>query len=350
MSEASKLAEDLNNKLDSLHDSVVSDNPFSWSDSEEDREKRQHTFREISEKLSGFKYVSKAGAVLKIVLLGTVLPLGVLGLLYYLDFPADENARLFTWGGLALTALVSVIVAVIVGSIPSLDDEISLAAYTVPRGWSFSQKKSGKVWDEYQERFSYFDRGDENQYIGTRIWGHTDKERKLPFQMFHFHYDDVEYVQVPTYDSKGNFTGFRTEKRVHPHNRYGIFLTVPESKTRFRITEIGGDAGLDSSMKLEYADLNKAVDIYYKAEEELQVKQFLSPVVQEALMNLSNDFPDMLLDFYPGMALLATSHDLFGNFYEVSLDENAPKFLEAVKPVGERIDSAINSIREKMDR
>lgn len=350
MSEASRLADDLNKKLDSLHDPVISGNPFSWSDSFDDRKKRENVWREIVEKLSAYKHVSKAGTIFKLILFGVLAPLAILGLLFYMDLPADETARLIVWGGLGLIAFGSGVAAAVIGYIPSIDDEITLAAYTIPRGWSFSKKRSHELWELYREKFSYFKRGDENRYIGTRVWGHADPERDRPFQMFHFHYDTVYYVPVTHTSADGKSTYTTMEKRVNPHNRYGIFLTVPEAKARFRITEIGGDAGLDSDIKLEFGELNEALDIYCDAKDELAIRQFLSPAVQEVILGLSQELPGMLIDFYSGFMLLVSKKNFFGEFETVSLNNEASHFMERIEPAIKNIESFRVWLSEEVDR
>ena len=97
MSDASKLAQTLNHQLNTLHDTVVSEDPFAWSDSEKDRQARKSTFHNVSEKLTSFVYVPKTGTVVKILLFGTILPLVSLAILYLTETPVDEDMRLWVW-------------------------------------------------------------------------------------------------------------------------------------------------------------------------------------------------------------------------------------------------------------
>ncbi len=322
---AKKLAEELNEKLDSIHDLTISDKPFLWSRSEADIKLRSKVLNDIAEKLSTYEYRSKSSTVWKLIIYGVFLPLGILGILIWLGIPTDL-ARLIIWGGLGVLALAFVIAAAVIGHIPSLDDGIMLAIYTVPRGWSFSQMNSEETWEVYHKRFSYFDQGDENQYIGTRIWGFMDKETKQSFQMLHFHYDTVTYVPVSTGKT------VVMQRVVTPHEKYGMFLAIPECRIRFRISEIGEDDGLKRHIKLEYEKLNKAVDVYCGPQDELKVRQFLSPAVEEVIMELSKELPDMLLDFYPGFVLIVTSHDFFSEVGGLKLNKEAPRFKELVQP------------------
>src|SRR3989344_954553 len=151
--------------------------------------------------------------------------------------------RLWVWGGLGVTAVISGIVAAIIADDPNIDSDLSITAYTVPKGWSFSRVNSRDTWEAYRKKFSYFKRGDEDQVIRTRIWGCSDTDKKRPFQLFHFYYETVYYVPVTRKVGKSTITTM--EKRTTPHHRYGIFSKMQESKIRFRLTEVGGDAGLD---------------------------------------------------------------------------------------------------------
>ena len=200
-----------------------------------------------------------------------------------------------------------------------MDLDLALALYAVPRGWSFSRVGGPETWEEYVERYEYFDRGDEDQSIKLRIWGFMNGDEARAFQMFHFHYVDVEYVTVTSTDSQGN-TRTRTERREHPKDRYGMFVQVPESTTRFRITESRGKDGLDESLSFEYAAFNKAVNVYCDDRDELAIRQFLSPAVLEVALKLSDDLSDLVIDFYPGHVLLTTKHDFLDGLSGVKLD------------------------------
>ena len=342
MSEAGKLAEELNEKLDALHDSVISRDPFYWSDADGDRKRRETIFSEISEKLRNFIYVSKKKVIVKILLFGTALPLALIAVLYFLNILDDQNTRLYISGGLGLIALMAGIIAAIIADDADIGSDLALAVYTIPKGWSFSRMNQEDIWNAYIEQFGFFNRGDENQYIGTRIWGYVDSERKWPFQLFHFHYDTVYHVPVTR--KIGNSTITTMERRVTPHNYYGMFLAMPESKTHFRITEIGGDAGTDSHIKFEYDALNKATDIYCNAKDELAVRQFLSPAVQEEIMNLSNNISGMHFDFYPGLALIITNYDFFDEVSAIELDKHTANFMENVRPAEDKIEKFRNRI------
>ena len=337
MSDASKLAETLNEKLNTLHDQVVSENPFSWSDSDKDRQVRTAIFRDISEKLTSFVYISKTGTVIKILLFGTVLSLVSLAILYLTETPVDEDMRLWVWGGLGVIAIIFAIVAAIIADDPNIDSDLSLAAYTAPRGWSFSRVNSEKTWEVYRKHFGYFDQGDEDQDIRCRIWGYLDEKRKRPFQLFHFYFETVYYTTEFTHDAKGNITGTRQVKHEVPHHRYGMFISMPESKVYFRITE-NGNTGYDTKIKLEYGALNKAVNVGCNSKDELAVRQFLSPAVQEIIMKMSDNWSDMHIDFCPGLVLVVTNNDFLDKVGEIELDENAPHFMESVKPAGDLIE------------
>lgn len=300
---------EINGLLAGIEDGVVSADPFAWSNTKEEKNKRETIFRTISEKISSYRYVPETRKIITLICCGLV-PLAVLGALFWGGIPEEDEARLIVWGGLGLVSLVFFIGAVVVGSVPDIDEAFVLAAYAVPRGWSFSQTQSEEAWEAYAKRFSYFDTGDENQHIGTRLWGFLDKGETRPFQCFHFHYDTVTYETV-THVGPNNTTYTTVERRVHPHDRWGIFVKMPEAKTRIRITEIGGDGGLETSLKLEYAALNKAVDVYYNGKDELAVRQFLSPAVQETIFALSQKISDMVFDVYSGLLLCAGEDDFF---------------------------------------
>lgn len=240
MSDVSKLADVINEKLDTLHDSAVSEDPFVWSDSKKDRKARTATFRDISEKFTLFVYVPKTGTVVKILLFGTVLPLVALTVLYLTKTPVDEDIRLWVWGGLGVVAIISGIVAAIIAHDPNISSDLCLAAYTVPRNWSFSRAHTKKTWRLYQKHYGYFDQGDEDQAIRCRIWGYLDEKRERPFQLFHFYFETVYYTTEIIRDSNGKMVGTRQVKHEVPHHRYGMFAAMPESKIHFRITKNGG--------------------------------------------------------------------------------------------------------------
>ena len=349
MSDASKLADTLNQNLNTLHDPTVSEDPFSWSDSDKDRQVRTATFRYISDKLTSFVYVSKTGLVTKILLLGTVLPLVSLAVLYLTETPVDEDMRLWVWGGLGVTAVISGIVAAIIADDPNIDSDLSITAYTVPKGWSFSRVNGRDTWEAYRKKFSYFKRGDEDQVIRTRIWGYSDTDKKRPFQLFHFYFETVYYTTKFIRDAKGNITGSRRVKHEVPHHRYGMFVSMPESKVHFRITE-NGDTGYDTQIKLEYGALNKAVNVGCNSKDELAVRQFLSPAVQEILMKMSDDWSDMHIDFCPGLVLIVTNNDFLDKVVGIELDENTSRFMESVKPVGDLIEQFRVSLAEGLDK
>src|SRR3989344_6212129 len=329
MSDASKLAETLNQNLNTLHDPTISEDPFYWSDSDKDRQTRTATFRDISEKLTSFVYVPKTGTVIKILLFGTLLPLVSLAICYLTETPTDEDIRLWVWGGLGVIAVISGIVAAIIADDPNIDSDLSLATYAIPRNWSFSRVNSEKTWEVYRKHFGYFDQGDEDQEIRCRIWGYLDEKRKRPFQLFHFYFETVYYTTEFTRDAKGNITGSRQVKHEVPHHRYGMFVAMPESKAHFRITE-NGNTGYDTKIKLEYGELNKAVNVGCNAKDELAVRQFLSPAVQEIVMKMSDDWSDLHIDFYPGLVLVVTNNDFLDKVGEIELDENATHFIESV--------------------
>lgn len=349
MSEASKLADEINEKLDTLHDTTVSDDPFLWQNSETDRQRRSKTFGEISEKLNAFTYIPKTGTVVKILLFGTDIPLLALGLLYLNSIPADEDIRWWVWGGLGLVAIVSAIVAAIVADDPNMSSELCLAAYTVPKDWSFSQANAEHAWQRYRKHYGYFDQGDEDQEIRCRIWGYSDEKKKRPFQLFHFYFETVYYTTESVRDSKGHVVGTRQVKHEVPHHRYGMFAAMPESKVHFRITE-NGSTGYDTNIKLEYGELNKAVNIGCNAKDELTVRQFLSPAVQEIVMKMSNDWADMHMDFYPGLVLVVTDNDFLDQVVEIELDENATRFSESVRPAGDLIEQFRAALVESLDK
>ena len=349
MSDASKLAQTLNDQLNTLHDTVVSEDPFAWSDSEKDRQARKSTFHNVSEKLTSFVYVPKTGTVVKILLFGTILPLVSLAILYLTETPVDEDMRLWVWGGLGVIAIISGIVAAIIADDPNISSDLCLAAYTVPKSWSFSRANAENAWETYRKHFGYFDQGDEDQEIRCRIWGYQDEKKERPFQLFHFYFETVYYTTEFTRDAKGNITGTRQVKHEVPHHRYGMFAAMPESKVHFRITENGG-TGYDTKIKLEYGELNKAVNVGCSSKDELAVRQFLSPAVQEVVMQMSNDWSDMHIDFYPSLVLVVTNNDFIDKVGEIELDENATRFSESVKPAGDLIEGFRTTLAEGLDK
>ena len=348
MEKPADLARSLQDKLNTLHDSVVSEDPFVWTNDAKEQKRREDVFRGISDQLTAYRHVPKTGKVLKILGFGTALPLAIFGVLYILGVPVDENARLWVWSGLIVVAVASAIAAAVIASNPSLDEDLALAYCTTPRGWSFSRINTERVWLAYKIPFRYFDQGDEDQEIRRRLWGYFDQERKRAFQLFHFYFETVYYTTVAVRNAKGHITGYRRVKHEVPHHRYGVFAKMPESRIRFRITETGGNPGFNKEMKLEYGALNKAVNVYCDAADELAARQFLSPAVQETVMAFSDWLPSLMLDFYPGFVMLVTAHDPFGELGGISFDENTPRFQETLKPGIDHLVGIVSGIDEKL--
>ncbi|MBI2030401.1 hypothetical protein HYT05_02155 [Candidatus Kaiserbacteria bacterium] len=349
MSDATVLAQTINNELDTMHDAIVSDDPFSWSDSPDAYESHAETYEKVSAQLKGFKYVSKAGTVWKILIFGCVLPLLIAGALFLLDIPENKEMQLWVWGGLGVVAFGSAIAAMIVADDPDISDVLSLAAYTVPRRWSFSCINGKRTWEAYAKRFTFFDRGDQAQRIAIRVWGYTDKERGRPFQLFKFFYEDVRYEQQIYTDAQGRIQT-RTVRRVYPHDIHGMFATFPESKVRFRISETHGDGGLDTRISLEYGALNKAMSVYCDKKDHLEVTKFLSPAVQEVLMRASEGINGLHLDFYPGFAMVTTGEDFLDGLISIELDDRTMNFSEAIRPTGERIEGFLAAITDCLEK
>ncbi|OGZ96910.1 MAG: hypothetical protein A3I44_01095 [Candidatus Sungbacteria bacterium RIFCSPLOWO2_02_FULL_51_17] len=349
MSEANKLAAEINEQLATLHDGAVSEDPFVWSDTEKDRRSRRETFAEVTKKLTSFVYISRAGTAVKILLGGTVAPLVLLAVLYLAEMPTDENMRVWVWGCLVAIGVISIIIAAVITHNPSIDSALCLAAYTVPRDWSFSSANTDYAWATYQNRFAYFNQGDEDQEIQCRMWGYMDRERKRPFQLFQFYFETVYYTTEVIRDAKGNMIGTRQVKHEDPHYRYGMFAAMPESKVHFRIAENSG-TDFDTTIALEYGALNKAMNIGCNAKDELAVRQFLSPAVQEVIMKLSEDCAGLHMDFYPGLVLVVTENNFLDAVKEITLDKNARRFAETIKPAGDLIERFGGALVEGLDK
>lgn len=335
MSKSSELADQINAGLNSLHDTIVDGNPFLWSDSEGDQQRRKAVLDDITEKFRSFVYVPRTKTVNKILLFGVGVPLISMAILYLTGLPADEETKFWAWAILIAAAAISAIAAAIVADDPNIGSELALAVYAIPKGWSFSCVNRKSTWEAYCEKFPYFKRGDENRYIGTRIWGYADK---LPFQLFHFHWDDVQ--------ESYNAATKTYQRIVIPNDRYGMFCQVPELKVRFRVTETEGDGGLGARIELEYNALNKAVNIYCDPDDELQVRKFLSPAVQEVMMLMSDRIGGMHIDFYPGFMMIITKEDFLSGVHEIELDRQATRFLELIEPAVNRIETFRTSLAD----
>ena len=125
---------------------------------------------------------------------------------------------------------------------------------------------------------------------------------------------------------------------------------MPESKVRFRVTEVCGSANLESSIDLEYMRFNEAMDIYCDLKDELSVRKFLSPAVQGVLMKLSDDLPDMNIDFFPGFVMIVSSYDFFEGVDRFKLDENTYDFQEKIKPGIDKIEQFREYIRNEFSQ
>lgn len=345
-----ELADRINGLIDQFHVTTVSDDPFEWKPTPQYANSTK-ILSEVADLLRGYRHVSKKGVVTKILLLGMGLPLVAALSIWLLQLPSSEDYRFFTFIGLGIVALASVVVAFVVGSPKEIDFDFGLAWYAISQGWAFSRLNETKAWERYRKRFGYFDCGDEDQEIRLRIWGSTKDGR--PFQLFEFYYETVYYTTEAIRDSKGNVIGHRQVKHEDPHYRYGIFLTVPESKVRFRISEVGG--GFGKQVELESAVFNNAVDVSCDGSDEAEVVKFLSPAVIVAMEEFFANLDGVVLDFYPGMLLVGTEENFLGDG-SVTLDKNAPQFEERIKSFGEGIekfrayiDGAVNTFRKYND-
>lgn len=318
-----ELAHDLNRNLGTLNDQTISDNPFKWDIGNAD--KRRETLSYVQEKLSGFVYVPRTDKVKKIVAVGVVLPLVPLLVLLFanLQVPVDYETLFYIEGALALWVIAGLIYAWRVADDPNIDLDLFLALYAIPKGWSFSRANSSEAWETYKERFGYFNRGDEGQGIRVRVWGWLDNAKQKAFQILQFHYDTVYYTTTTV-----NGVTTRT-KHVVPHNRFGIFIQMPESKKRFRITETGENPGFAAEMDTNYAELEKAVNIFHDPGDEQEIRKFLSPAVLRVLMEMSDAIGAMVLDFYPGFVMIMTEDDFTDHLYEIELNRNTSGFAEA---------------------
>jgi len=346
LSDTPTLTERIDSLVDGLHDRTVSDDPFTWEDALDDRQRRKDDFEKAAAQLRNFVHVSKRGTVLRILGYGTALPLVALAALWLLQFPPSGTARLIVWGLLGAAALVSAIIAGVVGHIPSVDDDISVAAYTVPRGWSFSRMNGDAAWRKLVSRFSQFNRGDEDQSLTTRIWGYMDEAEKRPFMLFRF--DWVEVVYVPVVISNGKTTTTVMQRQEHSYDRHGMFLAVPEANVHFRIAANGAGT-LGSPISLEFEALSRAAEISCDTKDELAVRQFLSPAVQEAVFALVQDVSGMLLDVYPGFILLFTDDD-FLHETAVRMDETARNFSQTIATTGAAIESFRGKVSGHIDQ
>lgn len=344
------LAGRINGRIDAFHVNSVSDDPFAWAPTAAYAQGKA-TLAEVAELLRGYRHVSKAGTVITIVLCGVVLPLLLALGAWLLEIPSDPDVRFWTCVGLGVIAVVCGSIAAAIGTPEEIDLDIGLAWYCITRGWGFSRLHQEGVWERYQQRFSYFDCGDEDQEVRLRIWGKTDDGR--PFQIFTFYYETVYYTTEYTHDAKGNITGSYQVKHEEPHERYGIFLKVPECTVRFRISEAGGDFG--KRVELESGAFNDAVGVYCDPKDEAAVVKFLSPAVIVAMQEFFAKLDGVVLDFYPGMLLVGTEHDFVGDG-SVTLDEHAPQFETQLTHFGDGIerfrsyvDQAVNTFRKYND-
>jgi hypothetical protein len=338
-----RLAEKLNEGIDSLHDPAVSSDPFEWSDDAERLDRNERVVRDTKTALAGYRHRSKSGAVGLIIGLGVGIPAAAAGGLFLYGPSFDQGLPYYV--GLGAAALVAFIVAAVVGHNPDLDEDFALAAYTAARRWSFSRANCREAWRALAVRYTYFNKGNEDQAIKLRVWGFMDEAKKIPFMMFRFYYETVHYVT----EKVGKTTVRR--KVETPHWRYGIFIKLPESKARFRLSEGGGDAGLDRNIKFEYGAFNDAVDVWCDPHDELEVRKFLSPAVLEIAHGLSKDLPDLTVDFFSGHAMLVSQSDFLGSFGDVALDERAGSFEELLKTgadTAERFRQYVGSQFEKM--
>ena len=322
------LAKEINTSLAGLHDSSAFADPFEWSGNEEDTRRRRAEFEALGERLSAYTHVSRAATVTKLLLFGTLLPGALFALFVWLDFPDDTGIRAWTWMLLLVAAFVSAVAAVATWWPSAVGEDISFALYAIPRGWSFSRLHGRAVWSKLRETYGYFDRGDDDQEIRARIWGHLDDERRRPFMMFVFHWVDIEHR--PRYNASKKRV--ETRKVRIPRERHGIFVGMPEAQVRIRISETEKAHGSDSSIRLEHGALNKAADISCRKSDELEARKFLSPAVQEVLMMFSEGLPKMHLDVFPGHVLILSELEYLAGPPRIKLNRDGAGFESRIGP------------------
>jgi hypothetical protein len=122
---------------------------------------------------------------------------------------------------------------------------------------------------------------------------------------------------------------------------------------RFRISEVGGEFG--KRVRLESTAFNDAVSVSCDPADEAAVVQFLSPAVIVAMQEFFAKLDGVVLDFFPGMLLVGTSHDFLGDG-SVTLDTDASQFEANINRFGadiERfrayVDGAVNTFRKYND-
>lgn len=342
------LAGRINEIIDAFHVDSVSDDPFAWTPTAAYANGKA-TLATVADLLRGYRHVSKTGTVTMLLLLGAALPLLLAFGAWQQQVFIDEEVRFWVCASLCAVALISTILACVIGTPEEVDLDLGLAWYCITRGWGFSRLHQEAVWERSHKRFTYFNRGDEDQAIRLRIWGTTEDGR--PFQIFTFYYVTVTYVPVTV--TTGKTTTTVMQKVETPHHRYGIFLTVPESTVRFRISET--DGGFGKRVELESGAFNDAVGVSCDPADEAAVVKFLSPAVIVAMQEFFANLDGITLDFYPGMLLVGTHHDFVGDG-SVTLDEHAPqfeakmqRFSDGIERFRSTIDNAVNAYRKYND-
>ncbi|MCG8470068.1 MAG: hypothetical protein MJB57_17980 [Gemmatimonadetes bacterium] len=229
---------------------------------------------------------------------------------------------------------------------PAVDLDLGLALYTVPRGWSFSRINGRNVWERYAERYGAFIRGDKDQSIPLRLWGRLDDASSRAFQMFQFRWVDIEHRTRA--GTSGGKSAAHAEAVDVTRSYWGMFIEVPESKTRFRLME-GKSAGFEEKLNFEYAAFDRALNVYCDAADELAVRQFLSPAVLEIGLGLARDFRQVALDFFPGYVLILSGDDFLAGLRDTKIDDETALFDRRLTPGLDRVEAFRRSLSERID-
>ncbi|MDO8622268.1 MAG: hypothetical protein Q7R80_03495, partial [bacterium] len=150
------LASHINGRIDQLHVDTVSDDPFAWTPTAAYANGKA-VLADVAALLRGYHHVSKTGTVTMLLVLGAALPLLLAFGAWQQQVFLDEEVRFLVCAGLCVVALISTILACVIGTPATVDLDIGLAWYCISRGWGFSRLHQEGTWQQYQKRFSYFE-------------------------------------------------------------------------------------------------------------------------------------------------------------------------------------------------
>jgi hypothetical protein len=156
----------------------------------------------------------------------------------------------------------------------------------------------------YKNFKNEFNRGNHKRYFQQAYQSKREFFRDYQFQLFQFHYVNSRIETTTSTDSKGNVT--ISTRTVYDHyNRYGFVMDFDY----FKNIEVKSNGSVAQHKKYNTGSIS--FDKYFNlgSNDELNLAKFLSPVVVEAFIKLSNSLSGFNLEIDSKGKLCITCDD-----------------------------------------